>query len=211
MQLGNEGNYGLGGDAELAGEGLGAVGENAFDVLANEEPVEEGATERRVADVIAGEGALGMRLEGVFVDPKAVGAEDLLIDETVRWFPCRDPGSPGNGEAVDANAVIDEGPDAHFDGLRGDDVEIDPRRREDLKIGGIGKKGEDLLQRLGEDLLGGEVEGFHGMVGRVIPIYLNLGLARIPTNELFPARVTARLRDALGRGDAQREPLSAAD
>ena len=104
-------------------------------------------------------GAAVFFFEGVVVFPEAVGAFELYIDEGAGRVPLRDFGGPADGDAAEAEAVVNQAAFAHGDGLWGDDVEVDPRRGDLLEIVGVGKEGEEVSAFSWEPELGFQAEG----------------------------------------------------
>ena len=71
----------------MAAKQLRAVREDLHDVILNEEPVDESAAQHFVADRVLHHGAVAFIDESMLVDPLAIGALELGIDESIRWFP----------------------------------------------------------------------------------------------------------------------------
>ena len=124
--------------------------------------VHDGAAEGMMADVVEAERAAVALLERVGVVPEPVGAAQLHVDETMRRFPRDDPGAPAEGQAMDAEAVIDHRAGAHLDRRGRDDVELQKGRREFFQIRSVGEEGEDFGAWARKPLLGVESEFFHG-------------------------------------------------
>ena len=60
--------------------------------------------------------------------------------------------------------VVDEGADAHVDGRRRGDPEVQPRRRQGFEIGGIGEERKNGVTRLRHVDALFENEGLHGVL-----------------------------------------------
>ena len=100
--------------------------------------------------------------EQVLVVPEAVGALALLVDEAVGRVPGGDFAPPGERQAVDAEAVVDQRAPDHLDRPGGDDREGEPGRGELFEVAGVGEEGEDLVDRPGDVGRALEAAELHG-------------------------------------------------
>src|SRR6476661_117707 len=125
------------------------------------QPVRQGSEGDGVADEVAADRAVAVLLEGVLVDPEAVGSPELLVDEAVGGLPDRDPGAPAQRDAANADAVVDQRPRAHLDRPRGEDLEAEKGRGHLLQVPGVGEEGEDLGARPGDPGPRAELEDSH--------------------------------------------------
>jgi len=105
-------------------QALRAIGEDLADFVGDEEFVDERAADGGVAYGVFAGGAGEVFRETVFVDPLAIRAAELLVDESVRGIPDGDAAAPANGNAVDFEAIVD------FRAL----LDTNGRRREDMKL-----------------------------------------------------------------------------
>lgn len=130
----------------------------------HEEVLDDGAAGDAVADAIADEGCAGDETVGeiVGVVPQAVGPFELAIDEAGGWGPFVDAAAPVDGQAVEAEAVVDEGPGVHGDRAWRENVKVQPRRRDGFEIAGIRKEREDGFAREGQGHLDIKGEDAHG-------------------------------------------------
>jgi hypothetical protein len=85
------------------------------------------------------------RLELVAMVPEQVRPLALFIDERERGLPFRDLAAPRHGKAAQTDAVVDERADAHRDGQRRDDAELQPRRGDDAEVCCAGEERENAL------------------------------------------------------------------
>lgn len=109
----------------------------------------EGRKGEAETDMVNDPGSLTNGLEGVAVDPVAVGAADLLVDKLGGWIPDGDACAPACGDTVDTEFVVDEGADFHFDGGGGQDAKADAVRRDSLEVECVAEEGEDLIAGCG--------------------------------------------------------------
>ena len=116
--------------------------------------IDERAARDGIQDMVPAEGTAVFFFKGMSVTPKAIGAAALFIDKTGGRGPRDNFGAPKDGEAMNANLVVDGSADAHGDFSGGEDAEIEPRGSEGFQIVGIGKKGENFSARLGQPEVG---------------------------------------------------------
>jgi len=86
----------------------------------------------------------------VLVDPQPVGTADLFIHEAMRRLPGRDFALPSNGKSTNPKTVIEEFPYPNLNGPGHDHLKIQPRWRNGVEIGWMGKECEHFLQRAGQ-------------------------------------------------------------
>ncbi len=86
--------------------------------------------------------------------PEPVGTAALFVDETQRRLPGGDLGLPPHRQMVHAQAVVDQGADAHGDRTRGQDLETEPGWGQTLEVAGVRKELEDLRARSRQPGLG---------------------------------------------------------
>ena len=96
--------------------------------------------------------------------PEGVRAAKLHIDEVVRRIPFRDFCAPADGQAMDADAIVEKRAGLHLNGLGREDFKLYPRRGDGLEIVRIGEEGEDFVTRTRKPKLGVEGEFFHDRV-----------------------------------------------
>jgi hypothetical protein len=74
--------------------------------------------------VVLAYGATGIFRKTVLVDPDAVRAAQLFIDEALGRLPKRDFAAPAHGNAANLDAVIDFGALLHGRGSLGDELDV---------------------------------------------------------------------------------------
>lgn len=102
--------------------------ENALHITPDEKPVDQRATARAVTNIVHAESAAITFYKSVRVMPERVGAAKLDVHKLVRRIPSGDLGAPADGQAVDADAVVDECPGIHRDGCGGNYIKAQPGR-----------------------------------------------------------------------------------
>ena len=100
--VGEAASRGFDGAAEGFAEDFFPESEDAFEILANEEPIDETSAQHGIGDDILGKGAAIPLLEAMFVGPVSIGAAELAIHEAMGWFPRGDLGAPAEGDAMEA-------------------------------------------------------------------------------------------------------------
>ena len=130
---------------ESAAQRGGAVGEDRLDFPAYQEAVDQLSTGDSVTNAVQDPRAGTLHLEVVLVDPEAVGATQLLVDEQGWGFPARNASAPAHGYPANSQAVVDQGSHFHVDGRRGFDAEVEEGRGDVLQIEGISEEREDFL------------------------------------------------------------------
>ena len=128
--------------------------EDRAHVAADEQPVHERATPRPVANFVAAERRLASFLKCVGMMPQAVGPAHLDVDEPMRRLPGHDFRLPPDGQAMDADPVVEGEARAHDDRLGRQDLELQPRRREHLEVARLGEEGENLADGPRDEQLG---------------------------------------------------------
>jgi hypothetical protein len=101
--------------AESALYRVAPVVEDPLEVAADDRPVEklaERPERERIADAVAHDHVIPVRLEAVDMVPVAVGAAELPVGEEVRRIPVLDQADPPDLNAVQPEAVFDLGPAA---------------------------------------------------------------------------------------------------
>ncbi len=141
-------------------EALGTIVKDGANVTIDEKFGYERTAENSVADVIFAESAAILGGEGVLVDPDAIGAAKLLVDEAVGRVPDGNFAAPADGNAVKFEAVLDFGALKNL-ATRGKKLEVQPRRSELLEIGSLGKEVENFDARVREEETVVEFEKFH--------------------------------------------------
>ena len=86
-------------------------------------------------------------LEDVRVMPESVGTTELNVDEMVWRIPLGDFRAPADGNTVDRDAIINQGPGTHHDGSRCEDFHLQPGRRDSLQVLHVGEELEDFIAR----------------------------------------------------------------
>jgi hypothetical protein len=92
---------------------------------------------KSVQDLVYHFGALCVFNKMVGVDPFFVWASLLYIHKSVGGIPSGDKGGPFERDAMEPEAVVDNGPFSHLDRQRCDDSEMKLRRRNSFEIGGV--------------------------------------------------------------------------
>jgi hypothetical protein len=128
-------------------EALNAIVEDLPDFVGDEEFVDERAPDGSVVYGVVAGGAAEVFSEAVLVDPLAVGAAKLLVDETMRRVPDGDFAAPTDRDAADFEAVVDFGALPDVNGRRRENVKLQRGWSEFLEIHGVREKGEDFLDR----------------------------------------------------------------
>ena len=124
--------------------------------------MEKRATARTIADKVTAERAAMAFLEGVRVMPQGVGAAHLDVHELVRRIPLGDFCAPADGKTVNGDSIINQSAGPHDDGGRREDFELQPGRRDDLQVVGVGEEGKDLVSRARKPKFGLQREFLHG-------------------------------------------------
>ena len=150
---------------DLAKTGL-SVLEDTLDIALHEDAMDEfasgeGGERDRVPYAVSDEGSAFALLEEMFMVPEGVRSADLFVHEAEGRFPCTDQGSPTDGEAVEAESVVDECAGMHLDGLRREDAEVQEIWRDTLEIRGVREEREHLLAGAWDPELGFKRVGFH--------------------------------------------------
>lgn len=136
--------------------------EDAADVGSDEQLVDDGAAENGIGYLIADGGEAFALDEGVLVVPKTVGATELVVYKPVGWFPGGDFAFPADGDAVKLEAILDARARGHADGLRREDMEIEPGRSERFEIAGVRKEAKHFIDATLEQKLGFKRKNLHG-------------------------------------------------
>jgi hypothetical protein len=127
-------------------DGFLSVIEDSQHVISDKEAIDEAAAEDRISDLVAHAGLVPFGRESMAVDPETVGAAFLFIDEVVGRVPPGDFRLPTKGDAMDAEAVVDESAGLHDDGCRRKDGEVEPGRRDGLEVFRTGEEVEGFLE-----------------------------------------------------------------
>ena len=98
-----------------------------------------------VLHIVAHKRASVSRFKLVRMDPKPVRTACLFIHKMVWRFPRGDFAAPSNGKTADAQPVIDDCANVHFNRLARDGPKTHPWRRNGIEIGCVRKKGEHLF------------------------------------------------------------------
>jgi thiol-disulfide isomerase/thioredoxin len=134
-------------NAEMFNHRGGTILENLFHVSVDEEIIHQCAAGHGVYHAVAAERAAVFFRERVRVAPAAIWSAPLLVAEADRRIPAGDFRAPAHRQAVNFQPVINHRPDAHLDIAGREDIEIQPRRRDDLQIARIGEKRENPFAR----------------------------------------------------------------
>jgi hypothetical protein len=132
--------------AESALYRLAPVVEDPLEVAADDRAVEklaERPERERIADAVAHDHVVSVRLEAVDMVPVAVGPAELPVGEAVRRIPVLDPADPPDRNAVQPEAVFDLGPAGDRHG-RVRHPEVEPRRCDLLEVMGVGEELEHV-------------------------------------------------------------------
>ncbi|MFM1943605.1 MAG: hypothetical protein RI897_2587 [Verrucomicrobiota bacterium] len=141
------------------------VVKNAEDVFLDEQAVDQAATEHGIGDLIPHAGLVSLGCKDMPMDPQPVGAAFLFVGEVVRWVPAGDFRLPAEGDAVNPEAIIDEGSGLHGDGGGGEDGKVQPGRGDGFEVFGVGEEAEGFLEREWQESILFEDESSHGEVG----------------------------------------------
>jgi hypothetical protein len=87
--------------------------------------------------------------EPMLVNPNAIRAAALLVDESDRRFPGRDHGLPANRETAEPKAVVDQRTLKHGDGQGRLYTKSEVWRRNQVEVAGIGKELKHRIDRGG--------------------------------------------------------------
>ena len=120
------------------------VGEDAFHISGDDQPLRESAPERRVLDPVDDRGAIASIDEEMLVAPQPVGPPDLTVDEAMGRLPDLDLRPPPQRDAAPVDAVVDEGARVHRDRIPGEDLEAEPWRGQFFEVSGLGEEAENL-------------------------------------------------------------------
>ena len=107
--------------------------EYPFEVAPHREPVRhraEYAKRQLVIHDVHHARPPAFRGERVGVMPQAIRSADLLVTEDVRRIPSHDPRPPPYAQPVPLQAVFQQSAGVNIDRLRGQDLEIQPGRRD---------------------------------------------------------------------------------
>ena len=121
------------------------VRENRVDVAANEEPIDDRASENAISNTVPHSRARVGRFERVLVDPRAIGTPNLLVDEAKGRIPFRDFRSPPDRNAADSEPVADPRAHAHLDRLRSHDAKTQPGGCQRFQVLRVGEEFEDCV------------------------------------------------------------------
>jgi hypothetical protein len=122
-----------------------------------QEPIERNS----VPHMVAHKRASVSRFEFVFMDPTPVRTADLFIHKPVWRFPRREFAAPPSRKTADAQPVIDNCANVHFNRLACDGPKTQPWRRNGIEIGCVRKKGEHLFNWPGQPEFAAEVVNVH--------------------------------------------------
>ena len=129
---------------ELSLKGLGAILEDSLDAWRHKPTMHAGVHRQRVSDVVPGQGAAGMQLEGVLVYPLSIGSAELFVHETVGRFPGTHPSAPAHRNTMHADAAVNESALAHDNGKRSQDVEAQSGKGDGIQIYGVRRERNQL-------------------------------------------------------------------
>jgi hypothetical protein len=91
------------------------------------------------------------------VAPEPIRPLHLHVHEASLRLVHLDARQPAEADAEEREPVLDERADAHRDGARRADLELQVAGRDRLEVLGIGEEGEDLGERPPDELLAAEV------------------------------------------------------
>ena len=141
------------GQSECLGDHLVAVVEDLLHRTADEELVDdrrEDGERQIVVDAVAHLRTAGNFDEIMAMMPATIGPFELNVAERRRRVEGFDEGAPVEGDAVEAQFVVDQRTGSHLDRARCGDVEVQKRRGDALEVTGVGEEGEDLLAGPGQ-------------------------------------------------------------
>ena len=122
-----------------------------------QKPVERNS----VLHIVAHKRASVSRFKLMRMDPTPVWTVDLFIHKTVWRFPLGDFAAPPNGKTADAQPVIDDCANVHFNRLARDGPKTEPWRCNGIEIGCVRKKGEHLFNWPGQPDFAAETVNSH--------------------------------------------------
>lgn len=120
---------------------------DAPEVGLDQEEVDERAAQHAVLHPIGHQRTAVRRLEAVLVDPPAVRAAQLCVDETVGRLPGGDLATPEDRYPAQSQAIVDDRPFPQDDGIGCQDLEAQEGWRERLEVMCVGEEVEDLFHR----------------------------------------------------------------
>jgi hypothetical protein len=141
-------------------QALRTIIEDGANVTIDEEFGDERAAGDGVADVIFAESAAVLLGEAVFVNPDAIRAAKLFVDEAIGRIPHGDFAAPADGNAVNFEAIVDFDALMDFAGWL-EEMEVQPGRGDFLEVGGLGEEAENFGARVREEEAVVEFEEFH--------------------------------------------------
>src|SRR2546430_14899831 len=100
----------------------------------------------------------------MLMDPDLVWATHLCIDEFTGRIPGRDLRLPTKRDAMDSQSIIDQRSGTHFNRARSENHEVQPGRRDGLKIARVRKEVEYNFDRLRQPLLSFKFQQRHTIV-----------------------------------------------
>ena len=117
------------------------VCENLMEVAAHDQ-VADPPRASDIFDVVDDACSAVRRLESVIVAPPAIRSNNLPVYEAYRWFPDIDSRSPRDRDAMHRDPIVDLDARPHHHRRRRQNPEIQPRRRDPLKVRRVGKERE---------------------------------------------------------------------
>lgn len=139
-----QGYGGFGNGAEHGPQLLAAIAEDSPQVPADDKAVNDPATWHGIPDEILGQGHAVSLLEAMLVNPQAVRTMALLVDEAPRRVPRRDFALPSDRNAMQPQPVIDLDTLGHRNRTFRKDLELQPRRSQQLEVACVGEEGKYL-------------------------------------------------------------------
>ena len=127
-------------------KGLVPVGEDAFHISGDDQPLRESAPEGCVLDPVDDRGAVASIDEEMLVAPQPVWPADLTIHEAMGRFPCLDLRPPPQRDAAPVDTVVDEGARVHRDWPFGEDLKAEPWRGQFFEVSGFGEETEEFAE-----------------------------------------------------------------
>lgn len=151
----------LTGVAEPFAQSVHSICEDTLDVRAHQPCVNEKIERHSIPNAIAHDRSAIAFSKRVLVNPLAIWAANLFIDETMGRFPLRNFGPPSQRKAAHPKFVINQRSITDFNRRRRKRSKTQPRRRNRIKIRRISEKVENFVARTRQPKLGLEFVDAH--------------------------------------------------
>jgi hypothetical protein len=168
---------------------------NTRQIRRHEDAVHQRSARHGVANPVDHARAAGHGLEAVLVHPGTIRSANLRVDEQEGRVPNGDLACPVEGDAVQAQHVVDPRSRLHADGARTGDPELQPRRRHHLQVFGVCKKRKDVPPVTVDDLGTIQLVDAHGVPLTPAANESDPGGRLVPYHQAFPGSRPARSMD----------------